>query len=297
MATNTFDALQARPAKMHLMPVLKNLALISGGCIVFVYGMNAVMIPAKLFSGGLTGLAILFKYNFAWADVGTIYFLLNLPLLVVGWLHIGRRFVAYSLFGIAFFSLATILFQPQAVTLADPLLSALLSGVICGAGSGLVLRSMGSAGGLDILSIYLNKRWGLRIGTISFGANAMVILLGIWSHDLSAALYATIVLFVSGYVINAVISGFNARISVMIISKQWEAIADEILGRLNRGVTYLDGQGAYSSQPRKIILTITTVIELPKFKEMIFKQDPNAFVVVNNTLEVLGQRHGRMRVY
>lgn len=298
MTTATIDVGKAQHARFKAaVPVLKNLALIAAGCTVFVYGMNAVMIPAKMFSGGLTGLAILFNYNFAWANVGAVYFILNLPMLLLGWFHVGRRFIAYSLFGIAYFSIVTMLFHPPAVHLSDPLLSALVAGVICGVGNGLVLRSLGSAGGLDILAVYLNKRWGLRIGTIYFGANAAVILVGIYVHDLNAALYSTILLFISGRVINAVVGGFNARISVLVVSDRSEVIAEEILGRLNRGVTFLDGEGAFSHHPKRVILTITTIMELPKFKEMIFQQDPNAFVVVNSTLEVLGQRHGRLKVY
>lgn len=283
--------------KRYALPVIKNLALIAAGCTIFVYGMNAVMIPAKMFSGGLTGLAILIKYKYAWASVGGTYLLLNLPLLLLGWYQVGKRFIAYSLFGIVYFSLVTMLFRPPVVQLSDPLLSALLAGVICGVGNGLVLRSLGSAGGMDILAVYLNKRWGLRVGTIYFGSNAAVILVGIYFHEINAALYSTILLFVSGSVIDAVISGFNARISVLVVSDNWETIAGQILGRLNRGVTYLDGEGAFSHNPKRIILTITTVTELPKFKDLIFHLDPDAFVVINNTLEVLGQRHGRRRIY
>jgi uncharacterized membrane-anchored protein YitT (DUF2179 family) len=279
------------------LPVLKNLGLIACGSVVFVYGMNAIMIPAKLFSGGLTGVAILLSYQHAWLDVGTVYLLLNIPLLVLGWVSISKRFIAYSIFGILFFSFAAAAIRPPVIALADPLLSALLAGVVCGAGCGLILRSLGSAGGMDILAIFLNKRYGVRIGTIFFTANTLVIVAGVYFSDLNSALYSTLLLFISGHVINVVVSGFNARMSVMVISEQSEPIARDILERLNRGVTFLDGEGAFSRNPKRVILTVATLTDLPKLKEMIFRHDATAFVVVNKTLEVIGQRHGVPRIY
>lgn len=285
------------PSVRPALPVLKNLALIFTGSVVFVYGLKAVMLPEGLFSGGLTGIAILVKMVFPGVNLGLVYFLLNIPLLVLGRLTISKRFVHYTLFGIISFSLVANMIHPTEIQLHDPLLAALLSGVICGIGSGLILRSLGSAGGMDILAIFLNKRYGIRVGSIYFCSNAMVILAGSYLTNLNAALYSTILLFVSGQVINAVISGFSARMSVMVISDHSETIAKEIIERLNGGVTFLEGQGAFSKRSKRIILTVTTLTELPKLKEMVIQRDPNAFVMINNTLEVLGQRHGALRVY
>lgn len=278
-------------------PLVENLVLLMLGSLVFVFGMNAVMIPAKLFSGGLTGIAILLAYAYPWMNVGVLYLLLNIPLIMIGWLTISKRFVGYTLFGTFFFALAARFWNPPEIYLNDTLLASLLAGVICGAGSGLILRSLGSAGGLDILSIYLNKHFGLRIGTTVFAANAAIIMAGAYFHNLQAALYSIILLFISGSVINTIVSGFNARMALIVVSDSAEPIAREILQSFNRGVTFLDGQGGFSHRPKKVILSVTTLTELPKIKEMVFSHDPQAFVIINNTLEVLGQRHGRLRQY
>jgi uncharacterized membrane-anchored protein YitT (DUF2179 family) len=271
--------------------------LISSGCIIFVYGMNAVMIPARLFSGGLAGIAMLIGYRLPFIDLGLIYLLLNVPLIVLGWVTISRRFIAYTIFGIVFFSAVASILKPAPVILADPLLAALLGGVICGFGCGLILKSIGSAGGLDILAIYLNRRFGIRVGTLAFAANATVIVAGGWMLDLNLALYSIILLFTCGWVTNAVVSGFNARMALIIVSDMPDIIARELLGNFKRGVTFLDGQGGFSKKSKRVILTVTTVSEVPKIKEMIFSNDPNAFVVINNTFEVLGNRYGAMKVY
>jgi uncharacterized membrane-anchored protein YitT (DUF2179 family) len=271
--------------------------LISSGCIIFAYGMNAVMVPAKLFSGGLAGIAMIIGYRVPSIDLGLVYLLLNVPLIVLGWVTISRRFITYTGFGIVFFSAVASILKPAPVVLTDPLLAALLGGVICGFGCGLILKSIGSAGGLDILAIYLNRRFGLRVGTLAFAANAAVIIAGGWILDLNLALYSIILLFTCGWVTNTVVSGFNARMALIIVSDNSAIIARELLDNFNRGVTFLDGEGGYSKSPKRVILTVTTVTEVPKIKEMIFGNDPKAFVVINNTFEVLGQRYGALKVY
>lgn len=281
----------------QLKTVAREIALIAAGCVIFAYGMNAVMIPARLFSGGLTGIAMIIGYQVPSIDLGLVYLLLNVPLIVLGWVTISRRFIGYTFFGTAFFSLAASILQPEPVILADPLLAALLAGVICGFGCGLILKSMGSAGGLDILAIYLNRRFGLRVGTVAFAANASVVVAGGWMLDLNLALYSIILLFTCGWVTNTVVSGFNARMTLIIVSDRSDAIARELLSNFNRGVTFLNGEGGFSSRPKRVILSVTTVTEVPKIKETIFAHDPEAFVVINNTFEVLGNRHGAAKVY
>ncbi len=274
---------------------LINLAMITLGCCIYVYGMNAVMIPAHLFSGGLTGLAILFSYDHPGADVGLLYFLLNIPLILLGWMAVGKRFIVYSLYGIVVFSLAASWVKPLALNLNDPLLAALLGGVICGVGCGLILRSTGSAGGLDILAVFLSRHFGVRIGTTSFVANALVLLLGFYYYDTTSALYSIILLYVSGGVINKVISGFNPRIAVTIVSNNTQQICKQIIADTGRGVTFLDGRGGYSQGPIQVILTITAASDLPKLKTLIYRADPRAFVIVNSTQEVLGQRFSALQ--
>lgn len=277
--------------------ILTNIGLIASGCMVFAVGMNSVMIPHQLYGGGLAGIAILMKYHISFLNIGFMYFLLNIPLLVLGWYSISHRFMFYSLFGIIFFSVVADMVHFPPPLLNDMLLAVLLSGVICGAGSGLILRSLGSAGGLDILAIYLNKRLGFRTGTVLFIFNSFIILAGAWLLDLEKALYSVIYMFVCSRVINLVVRGFSDRKSIMIISDVAEDIAAELLKHNGRGVTFLEGEGAYSHQKKKVILTITNLTDLPKMKELVLKCDPRAFVVINDAVEVLGVRYGAPRVF
>lgn len=277
--------------------VLFNLFLIFAGITVFVIGMNSILIPNNLLGTGVSGVAILIHYLLPSADVGITYFILNIPLMVIGWFIISKRFMLYTIFGMAYFSLAAAVLKTPPVPLQDPILVAVFSGIICGTGSGIVLRSFGSAGGVDILAIYANKKFGLRPGLSSFFVNAVVILTGAYFFGLQIALYSMIYVFTSSKALDAVLTGFNQRLSTMIISDKYKEITEEIFRRVKRGATFLQAHGAYTGIPKEVIFTITTLTELPKLKNVIFSIDPKAFVVVNSTLEVIGRRHGTRKVY
>jgi uncharacterized membrane-anchored protein YitT (DUF2179 family) len=259
--------------------------------------MNSVLIPNKLFGGGVTGMAMILHYLFPSLDVGLAYFLLNIPLVLLGWFYISRRFMLYTIFGMGFFSLTAAVIKPPAVAMEDPILVALFAGVICGAGAGIILRSLGSGGGLDILAIFGNQKFGFRPGSVIFFVNGSVLLVGAYFFGLQIALYSLIYVFTSTRVLDEVIRGFNRRMSTLIISEKSQEIAKEIFKRVNRGVTFFKGRGAYTGVERDVIFTITSLTELPELKEVIFAIDPSAFVVVNNTLEVFGKRHGTRKVY
>jgi len=277
--------------------IIYNVSLIGGGSIIYVFGLNGVLVPQGFLNGGLVGIVMLVHYLFPVMGIGMLYFLLNIPLVVLGWKHISRTFMLYSIVGIFIFSLVTAVVYPPVFTIDDPILAALLAGVFCGVGGGLILRSMGSAGGLDILSVYLNKKFGFRIGTIFFGVNTLVLMAGAFFYNLNLTLYSIVFLFTHGKVMDAIITGFNRRKSLLVISDKARHIADAMLERKGRGVTFLNGEGAFTGKEKKIIFSITSIVELPKTKEMILSLDPDAFIVVNDTLEVLGKRHGKGCVY
>lgn len=277
--------------------MLFNFGLIISGSVIFVIGMNSILVPQKLLSGGLIGTALILHYLIPSVDIGMVYFVSNIPLLLLGWFHVSRRFMIYTIFGMAFFSLAANLIQTPPVSIHDPILAALFAGVICGIGSGIILRSLGSAGGLDILAVYINKRFGLRPGAVIMATNALVLFAGALFFNVELALYSLIFVYTSSRVIDVVLTGFNRRKALLIVSKESHKIADDILFRVNRGVTYLKGKGGYTGEESDVIFTVTTLTELPRMKDIVYSIDPEAFMVVNDTLEVLGKRHGSRRVY
>ena len=280
-----------------LKEVLYNVGLISVGCIVFAMGMKSLLIPKGFLSGGIVGIALIVHYLFSQVNVGLAYFLLNIPLVFLCWFGISRKFLLYSIYGALFFSLTAYLIQVRPLEIQDPILAALFAGVICGIGGGLILMSTGSAGGFDILAVFLNRRFGFRLGPIIFLSNTLVLVVGALLFDLEKSLYSIIYIFTSTKVIDTILAGFNRRKSLLIISDQSKAIADRIMNKVNRGATLLKGEGAYTGREKNVVFTVAPFTEIPRIKESIFEIDPNAFVVINDTMEVLGKRHGAIKKY
>jgi len=174
----------------------------------------------------------------------------------------------------------------------DMILNALTAGIISGIGSGIILRSLGSAGGLDILSIILFKRFSVRPGTTVMAFHAALLLIALFRLPLERVLYTVIYFFINAYFVNLVVIGLSQRKAVMIISPRWKEISREIMEKLHRGVTIVRGKGGFSGQELHIIYSVITLTELSRFKGLVRKIDSDAFVVVSETLEVMGKRIG-----
>ena len=271
--------------------VLWNLFLIACGSIICSVAVNGILIPQQFFGAGFTGVAIIIHYLFSPLPMGVLYLLLNIPVFVLGWVYVGRRFFFYSIAGTLFFS-AALQWIHLLVPVQDRILSAILAGIIMGVGAGITLRSLGSGGGLDILSVILLKRFSVRLGTTMLAMNSLVLLAGGILFSLESALYTLIFIFVSSYIINLVVMGLSQRKSVMIISPEWENILREIIDKVHRGVTMIEGKGGYSGREIQILYTVTTFRELPRLKRLVRAIDPNVFMVVSDTLEVTGIRIG-----
>jgi uncharacterized membrane-anchored protein YitT (DUF2179 family) len=274
-----------------LPQVLWNLALIALGSALCAVALNGILIPRQFLSGGFTGLSLIIHYLFPSFPLGAIYFLLNIPNYAVGWKYVGGRFFLYSIAGMFIFSAAI-----EAVRISLPvydyLLSALLAGVMVGVGSGLILKSLGSAGGTDILSVILLKLFSIRLGTTILAFNGIILAAAAALFTLEMALYTLIYLYISSYMVNLVVTGLNQRKAVYIISPQWKEISQEIMKELQRGVTILKGEGGYTGKDQHVLYTVITFRELSRLKGLIRRMDPDAFVVVSETLEVMGHRIG-----
>ncbi len=274
-----------------ILTILWNLLLIFAGSVLCAIAIKGILVPKEFLAGGVTGLALLGHYVFPSLPIGFIYFLLNIPLFVIGWMFVGRRFFWYSLAGMIIFS--AVIFWPSPVfSVEDMILNALAAGVITGLGSGIILRSLGSAGGLDILSIILFKRFSVRPGTTVMTFHVILLFIALFRLPMERVLYTLIYFFINAYFVNLVVIGLSQRKAIMIISSRWKDISRQIMEQLQRGVTIVQGEGGYSGQQLHILYSVITLTELSRFKEMVRKIDPNAFVVVTETLEVMGKRIG-----
>ncbi|MGD9250650.1 MAG: YitT family protein, partial [Desulfobacterales bacterium] len=263
-----------------------DLVLIATGSIIFVIGLNTILVQHRLIAGGLAGAAILLNHLQPRLEIGWWYLLLNLPLVWLGWRRVGQRFMLLTIFGMVFFSLAAVGIKPPALAIEDPLLALLAAGVVCGLGAGLVLRSNGSAGGLDVLSVYLKNRFGFSIGSVGFALNALLLAVGVWLYSLEAALYSALFLFVCSRVVDAVMAGVNPPRVMLVISDRADAIGQALLQQNNCRITYLKGEGGFSRGEKKVIYSVAPLMEIPRLKSCVLNEDPEAFVVVNAACEV-----------
>jgi len=277
--------------KHPFLKIVWNLFLITAGSLLCAVAINGILIPNQFLAGGISGLSLFIHYLFPAMPVGAANFLLNIPLFVVGWLFVGRRFFFYSLAGMTIFS-AALLVKVPTFPINDPLLKALTAGIISGFGSGVILKSLGSGGGLDILSVILLKRFSIRIGTTVMGFNCALMLAALFRFSLEIVLYTLIYLFVTTQLVNLVVTGLNQRKAVMVVSRKWQEIAREIMDTMQRGVTIVNGEGGYSGQQLRILYSVITFQELSRFKDMVRQHDSEAFLVVTETLEVMGKGIG-----
>ena len=260
------------------------------GSALFALGFAMFLIPNDINTGGISGLAMILRELLGFGSIGTLTLVMNIPLFLIGGLKIGKRFFAGSLIGMVVSSVLMDLFALIPFATPEPLIGGLDGGVLCGAGLGMVFMAGASTGGSDILVRLLKKKYrNLPIGSISIMFDAMVVLLtGLVFRDISKALYSGVVVFVCGQVIDAVVYRFDYSRVALIISKEHEKIAKAISDQLDRGATYLHGSGSYTHQNIEVVLAVVRKGQLAELKELVMDIDENAFVIVQEAHQVLG---------
>jgi uncharacterized membrane-anchored protein YitT (DUF2179 family) len=280
--------MRAYRPQSDLEKLARNLLLLAAGSYLCAVAVNGILIPHRFLSSGFTGLALIIHYLWdGGPGVAAIYGLINIPVFVLGWRLVGRRFLLYSLAGAVIFTLALEVAAFE-FPVQDRIMAALLAGIITGLGGGLILRSAGSAGGSDILSVIMVERFSIRLGSTTLAFNSIVLAGAAFLYSLDGALYTLVFLFVSAHVTNLVVTGLSQRKAVLIISPRHAEIARSILERLQRGATLLPAEGAYTGQAEKVVYTVVSFREIGRLKQIVKAVDPGAFLVVTDTREVMG---------
>lgn len=277
------------------MKTLTWFAKIIAGCALFGAGFAMFLEPNDLNAGGISGLAMMLVHLLGFGSVGIFTMLMNLPLFIVGGIKVGRKFFVGSLAGMAASSVLLDAFSLLPHPDTEPLLAALYGGLLCGIGLGIVFSVGASTGGSDIIVRLLKLKYeNVPIGTINIIFDATVVILtGLVFWDVSKALYSGVTIFVSGQVIDAVVYRFDYSKVAMIISSEHERIAREIGLKLDRGATYLNGEGSYSGNEMKVVLTVVKKQQVSELKRLVMEIDANAFVVVQEAHQVLGEGFSR----
>ena len=273
-----------------------NLMLLTVGGIIYSFGLKAFALPYELVSGGIFGVSMLIFYQTNFLSVAIWYAILCIPVVLVGWFGLSRRFVFYSLYGMVVTILAA-QFITYTAPVDNPLLAAIAAGTTCGIGSGIMLRSLGSDGGLTIVSMVLHQKYNVKIGGFSMAFNAILFGFALVYRDLNTVLYSVILVYVVAAIVDYSMSFTNQRKLVYIVSDNAEIISHEVMEKLHRGVTYLYTKGAYTNQERYMVLTVVHNYQLKRLEEVVYKIDPKAFIIIENTYNVLGRGFSERKVY
>lgn len=266
------------------------LVIVLGAALVAV-GFNLFLIPHGLLSGGISGIAMIIGYLTP-LNISMLYLLFNLPVIIWGFLVLGRRFIVLSVIAVALTVWFMQLVPERAVT-SDVPISAIFGGVIVAIGSGICLRIGGSTGGFDIVGSILTRKSDFPLGMVMFALNSVVIIaLAYAQQEWTASLYSMLCIYISGKVIDT-IHIRHVKVTLFIVTKEKDKLLEKML-RIPRGVTLIKAEGAYSHHESDMLMTVTTRYELAELKKLIKEADPHAFVNIVETAGVMGQfRRGK----
>ncbi len=273
-----------------------NLLIITIGSIVLAIGLKGITLHHNFIPGGVFGVGMLIYYATPVLSAGVIYFLLNIPLFALGWLYVSKRFFCYSFYAMV---TATLAYEFIDIDLGiqEQLYAAVAAGAICGVGSGIVLRSLGSNGGLDVIAIMLNQKYNLGIGKFAFIFNFVLFAASAFVLDIDLIIASLILVFILSVSMEYTMSMFNQRKLVLIISEKSREIAREMIDHLQMGATFIKGSGAYSGTDKNMIMAITNNIMLKRLEQTVFSHDEHAIFIVENTFNVLGSSFNKRRIY
>ena len=260
------------------------------GSLLFALGFDLFLLPHELNAGGVSGLSMVIHKLLPFISVGIIQIIINLPLFLFGGLKIGKKFFVGSLLGMASSSVFIDLFSNLPAPQSEPLLGLIYGSLLCGAGIGVVFAGGTSTGGSDILVRLLKLRFrNVPVGQIGMCIDlAVAVLTGVVFGDVTKSLYTGVTVFLTCKIMDAVIYRFDYSKVALIVTAQYEAVAKAIGEKLSRGTTYLYGEGAYSGKQTKVVLAAIKRQQLAELKELVTDIDPDAFIILQEAHQVLG---------
>ncbi len=275
----------------YFMKYYKNVLFIILGSFISAIGINVFIVNANLLSGGVSGISLILQYLLK-IPAGYTVLIINIPLLLVSYFKINKRFSFLTLVGTLALSLFLIITSPlkQYIHLNDTLLLCLYGGIINGIGLGIVFSNHGSTGGLDIVSALIKlKREDFNIGTISFAFNLIIVAVGAVFFGLAVALYTLVSMYMTSFVMDKVINGLNRRKMILIITSKESEVSKALMDKLKRGVTFLYGEGAYTGHNKKILYCVVSLAQLPSLKQIVREIDEKSFISILDVSEVEGK--------
>ncbi len=269
-----------------------NLLWLTVGAFLMTVCVQGVAAPHNFLAGGVMGVALLLTYWAHGLPPLVWYLALCLPIYVIGWFLLGRRFLLYTFYGTVAMNVFGQFLQFE-LSFTNDVYAALVGGVLNGAASGSMLRTLGSSGGTDVFAILLKERWNIPIGQFNFLFNATLFLIGAFRLPADLIVASILMMFVASQTLEYVLGMFNRRKLVLVISSRGEEIGEAILASERYGATMIRAKGAYSGTDREILLTVTNNVALKRLENLVYTIDPHALFIVENTFYVSGGQFAR----
>ena len=266
------------------------------GSILTAAALNIFLIPNQIIDGGIIGISIMLSFLSGY-PLGLYIFFLNLPFLFLGYMHIGKTFVMSTLFSVTSLALWVSILHPLPRVTEDVFLASVFGGIILGIGVGLIIRYGGSLDGTEIVAIIIDKRTGFSVGEIVMFFNIFILSLAAIVFSLDNALYSLVTYFIAFKMIDITIEGLDESKEIIVISEQSRLIAEKIMARLGRSVTFLRGEGGYSGEDRDVVFLVASRLEIAKLKIIVREIDPSSFVIISEVHEVMGGRHSKRKIH
>ncbi len=277
--------------KSKALELLKNNGIWILGCTLYAVGVNCFAVPNEIAQSGMTGAAVIINYLLH-TPLGVTNFVINIPLLILMWLYLGKKMLAKTLWVTVILSAILDIVGATGITYhGDMILASLFCGLLEGTGLGLIMITGATSGGTDIIAKLINKRWPhLSVGTMVMVADAIVVTTGMAVfRSIESGLYAIIVIFVSSRVIDSLIYGTGNGKMLLIVTEKAEEVSQAIISSSKRGVSILPAVGAYTGKSKNVLMCVVRKNEVAGIMKIVKQADDKTFIIISEANEILGQ--------
>ena len=267
------------------------------GCFLYAAGIGLFLDPNKLAPGGVVGISVILSHSLG-GETGTWYFLLNIPIILLGWWKFGGRFIINSFYAIALNSIFTNIFSIFPAVTNNTFLAAVAGSLLVGSGLGLVLKTGATTGGMDIVIKILRRKYpAIKTSTYFVTIDLIIVAIsGYIFRDFNLAMYAFITVVLDGKVMEYILYGADEANLIYIVAEQPEKMLQRILSEMDIGATILSGRGAYSNREKQIIMCVVKKRITPVIQEIVRQEDMNAFLIIASANEIYGEGYKNIAI-
>lgn len=274
--------------KKNFLQLAKETFIVTLGCMIMAFNINYFFLGNKLAQGGVGGLSLIVHY-LSHIDISYIYFGLNVPLIIVAYIFIGKEFVVKTLYATVVLTISLKIFENFREPLDEILMASILGGALNGIGIGIVFYAGGSTGGTDIIAKIINKYYGIALGKVLLAIDFIILSLVAFIFGKIIFMYTLISLIVTAKIVDLIQEGIYSAKGVTIITNKTEELKNRIMQDVERGLTIINAQGAYTQKDVSMLYCVVGKYQLMKVKNIVKEVDPEAFMIVSHVHEVIGK--------